>query len=386
MNNKIISIYKKKLSEINQLSQTRKLVLTDRKNNLIVNRDDKNLISFSCNDYLGLSKNKEVINASIEATRQYGSGSGASRLISGNNPLYKKLEYLLSKFKKSDDACVFGSGYLTNTGIIPALSSNKDILLYDELSHSSTNIGIKLSNAKSIKFKHNDIDHVESLLKKHRKKYFHCFILTEGVFSMDGDRGKIKELAFLAKKYNASIILDDAHGFGVLGNGRGSLYELNPIPEILIQMGTLSKAIGSYGGFVTAPKTIIKLLHNKARSLIYTTGLPPGTLAASIKSLEIIMANSEITQKPYKYAKLFCEKAELPIPESSIVSIVMHSEENAIKASKLLEKHGYYIGAIRPPTVPKNTSRLRFTFSASHKKKDIINLAQLTKNILNRMN
>ena len=386
MNNKIISIYKKKLSEINQLSQTRKLVLTDRKNNLIVNRDDKNLISFSCNDYLGLSKNKEVINASIAATKQYGSGSGASRLVSGNNPLYKKLEYLLSKFKKSDDACVFGSGYLTNTGIIPALSSNKDILLYDELSHSSTNIGIKLSNAKSIKFKHNNINHVESLLKKHREKYLNCFILTEGVFSMDGDRGKIKELAFLANKYNAAIILDDAHGFGVLGDGRGTLYELNPIPEILIQMGTLSKAIGSYGGFVTAPKTIIKLLHNKARSLIYTTGLPPGTLAASIKSLEIIMANSEITQKPYKYAKLFCEKAELPIPESSIVSIVMHSEENAIKASKLLEKHGYYIGAIRPPTVPKNTSRLRFTFSASHKKKDIINLAQLTKIILNRMN
>ena len=263
MNNKIISIYKKKLSEINQLSQTRKLVLTDRKNNLIVNRDDKNLISFSCNDYLGLSKNKEVINASIAATKQYGSGSGASRLVSGNNPLYKKLEYLLSKFKKSDDACVFGSGYLTNTGIIPALSSNKDILLYDELSHSSTNIGIKLSNAKSIKFKHNDMNHVESLLKKHRKKYLHCFILTEGVFSMDGDRGKIKELAFLANKYNASIILDDAHGFGVLGDGRGTLYELSPIPEILIQMGTLSKAIGSYGGFVTAPKTIIKLLHNK---------------------------------------------------------------------------------------------------------------------------
>jgi len=386
MNSKIISLYKNKLSEINKLSQTRKLVLTNRNNNSIVKRDKKTLISFSCNDYLGLSKNKEVIKASISATKQYGSGSGASRLVSGNSPLYEKLEHLLARYKKSEAACVFGSGYLTNTGIIPALSSNKDILLYDELSHSSTNIGIKLSSAKSIKFKHNDTNHVESLLKKHRQKYFHCFILTEGVFSMDGDRGKIKELAFLSNKYDASIILDDAHGFGVLGDGRGSLHEYSPIPEILVQMGTLSKAIGSYGGFVTAPKTIIKLLHNKARSLIYTTGLPPGTLAASIKSLEIIMSNSKITHKPYQYAKLFCEIAKLPIPESSIVSIIMHSEENAIKASKLLEKYGYYIGAIRPPTVPRNTSRLRFTFSSSHKKKDIINLAKHTKNILKRMN
>ena len=386
MNSKIISLYKNKLSEINKLSQTRKLVLTSRNNNSIVTRNEKALISFSCNDYLGLSKNKEVIKASIRATKKYGSGSGASRLVSGNNPLYEKLEHLLATYKKSEDACVFGSGYLTNTGIIPALSSNKDILLYDELSHSSTNIGIKLSSAKSMKFKHNDSNHLESLLKKHRQKYFHCFIFTEGVFSMDGDRGKIKELAFLANKYDASIILDDAHGFGVLGNGRGSLHEYTPIPEILVQMGTLSKAIGSYGGFVTASKTIIRLLHNKARSLIYTTGLPPGSLAASIKSLEIIMSNSKITHKPYQYAKLFCKIAKLPAPESSIVSIIMHSEENAIKASKLFEKYGYYIGAIRPPTVPKNTSRLRFTFSSAHKKKDVINLAEHAKNILKRLN
>ena len=386
MNSKIISLYKNKLSEINKLSQTRKLVLTSRNNNSIVTRNEKTLISFSCNDYLGLSKNKEVIKASIRATKKYGSGSGASRLVSGNNPLYEKLEHLLATYKKSEDACVFGSGYLTNTGIIPALSSNKDILLYDELSHSSTNIGIKLSSAKSMKFKHNDSNHLESLLKKHRQKYFHCFIFTEGVFSMDGDRGKIKELAFLSNKYNASIILDDAHGFGVLGNGRGSLHEYTPIPEILVQMGTLSKAIGSYGGFVIASKTIIRLLHNKARSLIYTTGLPPGSLAASIKSLEIIMSNSKITHKPYQYAKLFCTIAKLPAPESSIVSIIMHSEENAIKASKLFEKYGYYIGAIRPPTVPKNTSRLRFTFSSAHKKKDVINLAEHAKNILKRLN
>jgi len=381
MNSKIISLYKNKLSDISKLSQARNLVTTRRDNDLNVIRNKKQLISFSCNDYLGLSKNKEVINESIKATKKYGSGSGASRLVSGNNPLYEELENLLAKYKKSESACVFGSGFLTNAGIIPALTSSKDLLLYDELSHSSTNIGLKLSNAKSIKFKHNDANHLESLLKKHRNNFFHCFIFTEGVFSMDGDRGKIRELAMLANKYDASIILDDAHGFGVLGQGRGSLHEFNPVPEVLIQMGTLSKAIGSYGGFVTAPKTIIKLLHSKARSLIYTTGLPPGTLAASLKDLKIIIKKPDLTKIPYEHAKLFCKNAGLPTPESSIVSKILYDERHTIKASKIFENHGYYIGAIRPPTVPKNTSRLRFTFSSVHKKKDIKKLAQVSRNL-----
>ena len=381
MNKKIISLYNKKLSEIKSLSQKRQLISTKRQNNSVVIRNDKTLISFSCNDYLGLSQNAQVIEASIKAIKKYGSGSGASRLVSGNNPLYEKLERLLANFKNGEAACVFGSGYLTNSGIIPSLTSNKDFLLFDELSHASTNIGIKLSNARSIKFKHNDLNHVEILLKKYRKKYKSCFLLTEGVFSMDGDRGKIKELAYLAKKYDASIILDDAHGFGVLGNGKGSQYELDPVPEVLIQMGTLSKAVGSYGGFVVAPKIIINLLHNKARSLIYTTALPPSVLAASIKAIEIIQSRKALVIKPYENAKLFCKIAGLPVPESPIVSIILKSEKNAINASKLLENNGYYVSAIRPPTVPINTSRLRFTFSAAHKKQDILNLSKLVKSL-----
>ncbi len=381
MNNKIISLYNKKLSEITSLSQNRQLISTKRQNNSIVIRNNKALISFSCNDYLGLSQNAQVLEASIKAIKKYGSGSGASRLVSGNNPLYEKLERLLANFKKGEAACVFGSGYLTNAGIIPSLTSNKDLLLFDELSHASTNIGIKLSNARSLKFNHNDINHVETLLKRYRKKHISCFLLTEGVFSMDGDRGKIKEFAYLAKKYDASIILDDAHGFGILGNGKGSQHELDPVPEVLIQMGTLSKAVGSYGGFVVAPKTIINLLHNKARSLIYTTALPPSVLASAIKAIEIIQSRKALVKKPYENAKLFCKIVGLPVPESSIVSIILKSEKNAINASKLLEKNGYYVGAIRPPTVPINTSRLRFTFSAAHKKKDILNLSKLVKSL-----
>ena len=381
MNNKIISIYDKKLLKITNQSQKRHIVTTIRKKDSVVTRNKKKLISFSCNDYLGLSQNKEVIEAGIKAIKKYGVGSGASRLVSGNNLLYEKLEYLLASFKNGEAACVFGSGYLTNTGVIPSLTTNKDLLIFDELSHASTNIGIKLSSSKSMKFNHNDTNHVEELLKKHRKKYISCFILTEGVFSMDGDRGRIKELAYLANKYDASIMLDDAHGFGVLGDGRCSQYELNPVPEVLIQMGTLSKAIGSYGGFIVAPKTVVDLLHNKARSLIYTTALPPSILASAIKSLEIIKRNKSLVKKPYDNAKLFCKLADLPEPESSIVTIILKSENKAIDASKILEKNGYYISAIRPPTVPINTSRLRLTFSASHKKKDIISLSKLIKGL-----
>ena len=381
MNSKIISIYNKKLSAITNKSQKRRIITTIRKNDSVIIRNNKSLISFSCNDYLGLSQNSEVIEAGIKAIKKYGAGSGASRLVSGNNFLYEKLEQLLASFKNGEAACVFGSGYLTNTGVIPALTTNKDLLIFDELSHSSTNIGIKLSRSKAIKFKHNDMNHVEELLKQHRKKYISCFLLSEGVFSMDGNRGKIKELAYLANKYDASIILDDAHGFGVLGKGRGSQYELNPIPEILIQIGTLSKAIGSYGGFVVAPKAIIELLQNKARSLIYTTALPPSILASAIKSLEIIKRKKTLVNKPLDNAKLFCKLAGLPEPESSIITIILKSENKAIEASELLEKYGYYISAIRPPTVPVNTSRLRLTFSASHQKKDIKNLSKLIKNL-----
>ena len=381
MNKKIISHYKNKLQKISNLSQNRKIVLSDRYKDSIILRNNKKLISFSCNDYLGLTQNKQVINASIKAINKYGTGSGASRLVSGNNPLYEKLEKSLASFKDGEAACVFGSGYLTNSGVIPALTSKHDLLLYDELSHASTNIGIKLSNANSKIFKHNDANHVEELLKKHREQYNICFLFTEGVFSMDGDRGIIKELAFLADKYNASIVLDDAHGFGVLGGGKGSQYELNPVPEVLIQMGTLSKAIGSYGGFIVAPKVIINLLYSKARSLIYTTGLPPSAIAASIKSLEIIKKAKALVKKPYENAKLFCQMSNLPKPESSIVSVILKSENNAMQASKIIENNGYYVSAIRPPTVPINTSRLRFTFSASHKKKDILKLSELIKNI-----
>ena len=375
--------FKTKLKKLDKLFIKRELILSERKSNAKIIRNNKKLISFSCNDYLGLTQHREVINANINATKKYGTGAGASRLISGNHNLYKTLEDNLAKFKKGESACVFGSGFLTNIGVIPAITSKNDLLLYDELSHASTNLGIKLCKANSIKYKHNNINHLIKILNKKRKKYKNCFVFTEGVFSMDGDRAKLNEISELSKTYNFAIILDDAHGFGVLGNGKGSQFEFKPNPKIFLQMGTLSKAIGSYGGFIVAPKVVIDIIHNKARSLIYTTGLPPGTIAASIKSLEIIKNNKKLVNKPIKNATFFTKLLNLPEPESCIVSIIVKTEQKALNISKFLEDNGYYVGAIRPPTVPKNTSRLRFTFTSMHTKKDVINLANLVKSYLN---
>jgi len=382
MNGSIIKIFEEKLENIAKLNQKRELIDSYRTTDSIIIRKKKKLISFCCNDYLGLTQNKDVIKASISATKKYGVGAGASRLVSGNNELYKKLENSIAKYKGEESACVFGSGFLTNLGIIPVITSSKDLIIYDELSHASTNLGIKLSSAKIIKYRHNDIKEIDLILKNNRNKYKNCFLLTEGVFSMDGDRSLLKEIFLLSQKYNFSIILDDAHGFGVLGNGKGSLYEIKPTPKIFIQMGTLSKSIGSYGGFITGSKKLIELIHNKARSLIYTTGLPPATIAASLKSIEIISKNKNLTNIPVNKAKLFCKILNLPVPESCIVTINLKKEQIAIKASNYLEKNGFYVGAIRPPTVPINTSRLRFTFTAMHKDKDIINLANLVKNVM----
>ena len=375
--------FNNEIRKIRENSQLRNMAESHRLAGSKIYRNGKELTSFSCNDYLGLSHNKKIISASIKAIKKYGVGAGASRLVSGNHPLYSKLENLITNFKNGQSTCVFGSGFLTNAGVIPAISSQNDLLIYDELSHASTNLGIKLSRAKSYRYKHNDINHLESICKKYRNKFKSCFLLTEGVFSMDGDRANLKELSFIAEKYDASIILDDAHAFGVLGEGKGSDYDINPKPNIFIQIGTLSKAVGSYGCFTVASKIVNKLIYNKVRSLIYTTGLPPGCIAASIAGINIIKSDKNLVKKPLQNAKYFCENVGLPIPQSSIVTLNLETEKRTIKASKILEKEGYYVGAIRPPTVPLGTSRLRFTFCANHKKNDIKTLSQIVRKIIN---
>mgnify|MGYP003345241194 FL=1 len=380
--NKINSYVNKKLKEISRNNQLRKIHDVQRKPKNQITINGKNAISFSCNDYLGLSLNRSVIKSAKAAINKFGVGAGASRLVTGNNYLYSLLETKIKKLKKTSACCVFGSGFLANIGVISSLMNKKDLILIDELSHASTFLGAKLSAARVMKFKHNDVDNLEKLLYKFRNKYDKCLILTEGVFSMDGDISPQDNISVLKKKYSASFMLDDAHGLGVIGDGTGSNSLFKKKPDIDIYLGTLSKAVGSYGGFICGKKNLINFIINRCRSQIYTTGLPPSVLAASIKSLEIIKSNKSLIKKPLENAIFFSKIVGLETPVSPIVPIVLGDENKTLNLSRYLNRHGYLVGAIRPPTVPKGTSRLRVAFNSSHTKLQIKKLASLIKHKL----
>ena len=371
-----------KLKEIFNKNQFRQLKVTKRRKKSYVENGNKKLLSFACNDYLSLSTDTRLIKEATKAAEKYGTGSGASRLITGNNPLYKKLEKELSIMKKTEACIVFGSGFLANIGVISALANKNDLILIDNLSHSSSFLGTKLTKAKVIKFKHNNMSDLEKKLISYRKKYEKCMILTEGVFSMDGDIAPQEKITSLKKKYNAFFVLDDAHGIGVLGDGTGSSSLFHGKSEVDICIGTLSKSIGSYGGFVCGKKNLIDFLINRCRTQIYTTGLPPSVLAASIKAIKIIINSPKLIKKPLENATYFSNLFGLKNPKSSIVPVILNHESRVINACKYLENKGILVGGIRPPTVPKNTSRLRIAFNSSHTKRNIEDLANNLKNFL----
>ncbi len=374
---------KNKLKEIYDKNQFRKLKTFRRYKRSILTGKKGKLISFACNDYLSLSTDTRLINASSKAVEKYGTGSGASRLITGNNPLYKELENQLCDIKKTEACSVFGSGFLANLGVISALSGLNDLILIDSLSHASSFLGTKLTNSKVIKFNHNCMEDLEEKLIKYRTNFQKCIILTEGIFSMDGDIAPQDKISFLKEKYNATFILDDAHGMGTVGDGTGSssLFDKRKI-NIDVYIGTLSKSLGGYGGFVCGNKDLIDFLVNRCRTQIYTTGLPPAVLASSIKALTIIRKNPKLVKKPLENARYFCEKVNLKNPSSPIVPIILNDEKKVMRASKLLEENGYLVGSIRPPTVPINTSRLRLAFNSSHTKSNIKDLANIISSFL----
>ena len=354
-------------------NRLRQLKQTHREDGIYVTRDGKKLISFSCNDYLGLSQHPETIKASIEATEKYGTGSGASRLITGNHPLYEELEGLLANIKNTESALVFGSGYLANIGIIPALARKGDLIIADKLVHASIIDGCKLSGAKLLRFQHNDTDSCQNLLEQNRKSYKNCLIVTDHIFSMDGDIAPVDELYLLAQKYDAWLMIDDAHGLGTIANKAKN--------QPHIQMGTLSKAIGSYGGYVCADKMTIDYLVGAAKSHVYSTALPPSTTASGIASLKIIRNNKELCAKPLENALLFTKLLGLKDAISPIVPLILGDDVKAEKAANDLYEEGFLVTHIRPPTVPQGTARLRFTFSSLHKTEDIERLVEAIKRI-----
>ncbi|MGY8958436.1 MAG: aminotransferase class I/II-fold pyridoxal phosphate-dependent enzyme, partial [Alphaproteobacteria bacterium] len=282
-----------KLASMEQRQLRRTLVETDRRDGAIAYRNGRRMVSFSCNDYLNMSHHPEVIQAASDANERYGVGSGGSRLVTGNHPLFRELETRLAKLKGADDACVFGSGYLANMGIIPTLVGPEDLVLADELSHSCILAGGAISKARQFIFRHNDLDHLEALLDEHRDNHPRALIVTDGVFSMDGDLAPVPAMADLADRFDAWLMTDDAHGIGVLGGGRGSTHAMGAEGRVPLQMGTLSKAIGCYGGYLCAAQPVIDLMRTRSRTFIYSTGLQPSAAAAAIAALDIVERDPE---------------------------------------------------------------------------------------------
>ena len=365
----------RKLAEIAAKDLTRALRPTARGpiagDGLIVERGGQRLVSFSCNDYLGLSRHPKVIAAAVAATEAYGAGAGASRYVTGDNPLYRAVEERLAQIKGTEGAVVFGSGYLANLGIIPALLGEGDLIVGDEWMHACMHGGSRLSRAKIVLFRHNDADHCAEILAAERGKHKHCIVMTEGVFSMDGDRAPVKRLAEIARAFDAWLFTDDAHALGVIGGGKGSAHAAGAIGEVPLQMGTLSKAVGAYGGYLCADAATLDLVRHRARSLIYSTGLPPAALGAADAALELIETDDELVAKPLAKARLFTSALNFPEAQSAVVPVMLGAPKRALDAAAKLEEAGFMVVAIRPPTVPDGTSRLRVTFSAAHEDADI---------------
>jgi 8-amino-7-oxononanoate synthase len=341
---------------------------------LQVIREGRKLWNFGSNDYLGLSRHPEIENALIEGVRRYGAGSSASRLVSGTLPPHRQLEIALAEAKQTEAALTFSSGYATALGVIPAVVGKSDFVFLDKLSHACLVDGARLSGATIRVFPHNDLSKLERLLISTRAKFPTARILvtTESVFSMDGDLCPLRKVVELTEAHNALLLLDEAHGFGVLGaHGMGLAEQENLQHRITFQMGTLSKAAGLSGGYLAASRDWTALLTNRARSFIYSTAPPPALADAAITSLALIRSVEGTTLR----AKLRSNIAMLSSRETPIIPKILGSTEAVMEATRSLENAGFLVPAIRYPTVPRGTARLRISLSAAHPKEAVKLLA-----------
>jgi 8-amino-7-oxononanoate synthase len=360
-----------KLATLDAANLRRRLIPSARTSAAHIQRGDRTFVSFSCNDYLGLAQDPRVKAAAIEAIQRYGAGAGASRLVTGDHPLLGRLEARLAAFKGADTALVFGSGYLANIGVIPALVGAGDLVLLDELSHACMVSGARLSGARILTFAHNDMDQLAALLAAERGRSARALVLTERVFSMDGDRAPVPDLLSLAEAHDAWTLVDDAHGLGVV----------TPDAQAPLELGTLSKALGGMGGYLCASAPVIELLKSRARSFVYATGLPPASAAAALAALDILEAEPERSRRPLALARRFTAALGLPPAMSAIVPVQVGDATRALALSAALADRGLLVVAIRPPTVPAGTARLRVAFSAAHDEADVDALAQAMRHV-----
>ncbi len=333
-------------------------------------------VDFSSNDYLGLSNHPKIKEASRNALEEFGIGSSASRLLSGDSELHHQLEEKVARFKEKDAALVFNSGYQANVGIISALFKKGDVIFSDRLNHASIIDGILLSGAKLFRFLHNDTNHLQSLLKKERHKFKNSLIITETIFSMDGNIAPLKDIVSLAKKYNCKVMVDEAHATGIFGqNGGGCVEEEGLSKEIDFIMGTFSKALGSFGAYLVCSAKIKEFLINTCRSFIYSTSLPPAIIAANLASLDLIKNESfrrkELLEKSENFREKLKKNGFKVKGSSQIVPLIIGDSKKAASSAKELQSKNYWVLPIRPPTVPNGEARLRFSLTYNHSKETL---------------
>ena len=339
--------------------------------------DGKEILNFSSNDYLDLSHHRHVMDRAREALDRYGVGSTASRLVTGTLPIHEELEARLAKEKGYPAALVFGSGYMANAGIIPVLAGRDDLIFADKLVHASMIDACRLSGAKLVRFAHNDVQSLEQRLIQHSDSGSRKLVITESVFSMDGDLAPLTEIAALAEKHGAMLMVDEAHASGTFGpNGAGLVREHGLEKSVTVSMGTLSKALAGYGGFVACSENLRKLLVNSARAFIYTTAPPPAVIGGALGALDVLEASpnlGNVLQANADYFRSMLHDAGLDTLQSrsQIIPIVIGDNEKAVAASLRLREEGIIAAAIRPPTVPAGSARLRISITLAHHVADL---------------
>ena len=385
--NRFNSWIKENLNQIKQSNLHRELVeiSSSMTPEIVINK--KIYYQFASNNYLGLTTDAKITNSVISAIKKYGNGTGGSRLVTGTSNLHSKLESDIAKFKKTDDAIVFSSGYLASIGTISSIMNKDDIIFSDELNHACLIDGARLSRSKIVIYKHSDMKDLESKLKKFKASNGKKMIISDSVFSMDGDIAPLDSIVKLSKKYECISMIDEAHATGILGDtGSGASEMFGVQDKIDICMGTLSKAIGSVGGYIAGSSDLIDYLKNRARSFIFDTSLPAGALTASIGAIKLIERQPSIRDdlnNNIQYIQDFLASSSFNYLKSvtPIIPIIIGDEEKALECSRFLLKNQIYVPAVRPPSVPKGQSRIRVTLMATHKKKHIDKIIKVMENL-----
>jgi 8-amino-7-oxononanoate synthase len=370
-----------RLDELRERGLHRRLRLVSGPQGPRVLLDGRPVLLLCSNNYLGLADHPRVREAAAEAAMRWGVGAGASRLISGNMKLHRRLEERLAAFKGHEASLLFGSGYLANTGAIAALARNGEVVFSDQLNHASIIDGCRLSRAETFAYRHCDLDHLEWGLRKAQGRG--SLIVTDGVFSMDGDVAPIEELVGLSRRYDCRVMVDEAHATGTLGpGGRGSVAAAGLSGEVDVVIGTLGKALGSYGAYVCASGELVDYLINVARPFIFSTAPPPPTVAAAIAALELLESNPHRVERLQANARamreaLVAEGLPTGPSETQIVPVMVGDPEAAVQLSELALERGIFAQGIRPPTVPEGTSRLRLATMATHRAAELVRAAKV---------